>query len=241
MKQGTRRERFFGLMTAVLALAVLVGFARTLYLRPVLGLPDLPGYLFLHGVVLTSWFAFLVVQVWLIRSGSTALHRRIGPYGAIVAVGVIGTGAFTLALRDAPFVDESLSGSFGNLLSLVGFAFCVGVGLLVRSRPEAHKRFMLLGSILIAAPAVDRVAQLPGLERWIDPLLPDSLGSTGAAFAALVTVALMLALVAHDLITKRRLQVATVVGLVGIWGLGSAISSALIGSGMWSAFVRLVS
>lgn len=57
----------------------------------------------------------------------------------------------------------------------------------------------------------------------------------------MATVALMLAVVVYDLVTRRRPHVATVVGLLGIWVLGSAISSALIGSGMWRAFVRLVS
>jgi hypothetical protein len=237
----TWRRSFFVVMTALLSLAVLVGFARTLYLRPLFGLPDMPGYLYVHGAVLTSWFALLAVQVSLVRRGSTATHRRVGPYGAVLAVAVIGTGCFTLALGDAPFVDESLSRSFGNLLSLVGFAFCVSVGVVLRNRPEAHKRLMLLGSILITAPALDRAGQLPVLQRVIDPLLPNGLGSTGPVFAGIVTVALMLAVVGYDLVTRRRPHMATLVGLVGIWGLGSAISAALIRSGVWRAFVRFVS
>lgn len=240
-KDLTRRQGFFAVVVAVLSLAVLVGFSRTFYLRPLLGLPEMPAYLYVHGAILTSWFALLAVQVLLVRRGSIALHRRVGPYGAIIAVAAIGISCFTLALRDAPFVDESLSRSFGNLLSLVGFAFCVSVGLIMRNRPEAHKRLMLLGSILITAPALDRAGRLPVLERLLDPLLSDALGSTGVAFSTIVTLTLMLAVVGYDVVTRRRPHAATLLGLLGIWGVGSAVAAALIGSGAWSAFVRLVS
>jgi len=59
-------------------------FTRTLYL-PVFNPLAIPGYLFLHGIVRTSWFVWMFVQTLLIRSGRTTLHRRLGVTGAILA------------------------------------------------------------------------------------------------------------------------------------------------------------
>ena len=44
----------------------------------------IPGYLYVHGAVLTSWFVWLVLQTSLVRGGNTALHRRMGVIGAII-------------------------------------------------------------------------------------------------------------------------------------------------------------
>jgi len=48
----------------------------------------IPGYLYLHGIVLTSWFVWFTMQTFLIQSRRTALHRRLGVAGAVLAVAV---------------------------------------------------------------------------------------------------------------------------------------------------------
>jgi hypothetical protein len=73
-RAAVRRTRFFvGFAVATLML-VLIGFARTVYLRPWFGAvdgptgsPALPWHLVLHGVVMTAWFAFVLLQTLLIR------------------------------------------------------------------------------------------------------------------------------------------------------------------------------
>jgi hypothetical protein len=241
---GTRRHRgrnFFVAMSAVLLAAVLVGFARTLYLRPFLGLPVMPAYLYVHGVVLTAWFLLLPMQVLSVRRDRTPLHRRVGPFGAVLAVAVAAISLLTLARRVAPFMDEAPFAAFGNLMSVMAFLSCVGIALLLRHRPEAHKRLMLLGSIVITGPALDRMARLPALANLLEPFLPDALSQPGVAFAMLATPSLMLAVVGYDLLTRRRPHPATLGGILAIFGLAPAVSAALMYSGAWSAFVRLVS
>lgn len=235
-----RGRRFFVTMATILLVAVVVGFARTFYLRPFLDLPDMPVHLQVHGVVLTAWFVFLVVQVVLVRSGRVPLHRRLGHYGAVLAVAVVAVSLLTVAHRDAPFIDEAPFRGFGNLMSVVAFSICVGFAVFLRRRPAAHKRLMLLGSIIITGPALDRMAQLPILAGFLGPILPDALGSTGVAFAALATPSLMLALVGYDVVTRKRPHWATLGGMAGIFVLAPAMSAGFMYSGLWSAFVRLV-
>jgi len=82
------RDPFFAAMSAVILAIVLSGFAPTLYLRPVFKPLPIPGYLYLHGIVLTSWFVWFTMQTFLIQSRRTALHRRLGVAGAVLAVAV---------------------------------------------------------------------------------------------------------------------------------------------------------
>lgn len=88
-----KRGIFFPLSAAILLLFVLVGFSRTLYLRPWYPSEPLPAYLYIHGVVLTLWFVFLLSQTLLVSRGKLWTHRRAGAFGGGLAVLV-----FALAL-----------------------------------------------------------------------------------------------------------------------------------------------
>ncbi|HEX8148664.1 MAG TPA: hypothetical protein VF591_15895 [Pyrinomonadaceae bacterium] len=63
-----RRGRLFytGMSVAFLAV-VFAGFARTYYLRPYFGTPQLTPLLHLHGLVFTSWVVLLLAQTALVK------------------------------------------------------------------------------------------------------------------------------------------------------------------------------
>jgi len=238
-KRG-RGGTFFVVMAAILLVIVLVGFARSFYLKPFLGLAEMAmhpyvhgGILATHGAVLTAWFCLLATQVLLVRHGRTRVHRRVGLYGTILAVAVVATSLLTLAHREAPFIDEAPFRSLGNLMSVIGFSLCIPVGVRFRHRPEVHKRLLLLGSVLITGPALSRMARIPALAELLDPV-------SGHVFATVTTLSLMLAVVGYDFVTRRRPHPATVGGLLGIFVLAPAISAALMYGGVWRTFVRLV-
>src|SRR5678815_1698581 len=97
---------FFFWSSALLLSFLLVGFAPTLYLRALFAVAPIPGYLYVHGAVLTAWFAWLVVQTTMVRTGRIALHRRLGVVGAVIAAAVIvaslmATMGFVARLRAA--------------------------------------------------------------------------------------------------------------------------------------------
>ena len=75
------RDPFFAVMSVVMFAIVLSGFAPTLYLRPVFKPVPVPGYPYIHGIALTSWFVWFFMQTLLIQSRRTALHRRLGVAG----------------------------------------------------------------------------------------------------------------------------------------------------------------
>lgn len=233
-------RRFFFVMSGLLLLFVVVGFARTFFLKPFFGVPPYGWHLYVHGAVLTAWFVVLFVQTSLVATGRVRHHQRLGIAGAAIAVCVVAVSLWILALRDAPVIDEAPGRAFGNLMSLVAFSFCVGSALWVRRRPASHRRLMLLGSIIITAPALDRVARLQPLNDLSAAVLPDVLGSPEVRFAAVATLSLMLTVVLHDLVKQRRPHLATIWGILCIFALAPAVTSILIKSGIWPAFVRWV-
>jgi uncharacterized membrane protein YozB (DUF420 family) len=75
-------RRFFLAMARLLLGTVVLGFTRTLYLRP--RFPErmaraAPETIFLwHGAACSAWIVLLTVQVWLIRQRSVSWHRQVG-------------------------------------------------------------------------------------------------------------------------------------------------------------------
>ena len=55
-----------------------------------------PPVLHVHAVVMGSYMLFLLTQTWLVATGRSELHRRIGPYGAALAALLVVVG-FILA------------------------------------------------------------------------------------------------------------------------------------------------
>lgn len=208
----TSRSLFFQLCAGLLLLLVLVGFARTFYLRPWFTDKPLSPALLLHGIALTAWFALFFVQALLVRSGRIALHRRVGLLGGVVVALVVPSSLMVLfdivhAWRAAGVdVDKQrqlLSMIvWGNLGAVLAFTLFFLRGVLKRREADAHKRLMLLASISIISPAVSRITFLPALGLQ-DPIMATVLGS----------VAIVLVLVVFDLVTRRKLHRET------LWGV----------------------
>ena len=246
-RRTASRSLFFAAMSGVSLFIVLSGFTPTLYLRPLFSPPAIPGYLFLHGIVLTSWFTWLCVQTLLIRSGRTALHRRLGVAGAVLAAalpfaGLLATAGVVgrvvaigidlnadasvlvgIGVSGVPVVQFLSGVVWSNLSSAVSFAVLAWTGLLLRRRPAAHKRLMLLATIAILGPALARLARLPYF------------GGEGGPFVLIVTFALLGVVIVHDVATMRKIHPATVLGIlfpVGLFVVCTAISTTDVGLGL---------
>jgi hypothetical protein len=240
------RDRFFQGMSVVLLLIVLIGFARTLFLRPLTHVPSIPWYLYAHGIVLTCWFTQLVAQTSLIALRRTDLHRRLGIVGAILAIAVLGISLFTVLsvphrLKTGHLSNDPATAAPLNLaaaspivwtdLAALGlFSTLVGTALLLRRRPEAHRRLMLLASISIIGPAAGRVAALAHLWTGI-PFAETAIGILGV-------FGLPLTLIVHDLIKTRRLHPAATWGTAGYYVAmfgAFAVSNSAAGVGLLKA------
>lgn len=222
-----RRRRFYTGMALAIALTVFAGFAPTYYLRPWFQSTPLGGLVHLHGLVFTGWVLLFLVQSTLIAAGRTALHRRLGVAGAVLAVLLVVVGTTTAiagASRAAgpPGVPPLvfLAVPFFDMVVFTGLA---AVGLWHRRRADIHKRLMTLATIaLLGAP----IARLPFGARMI--------GLPGVfALADLFLVAC----IAYDLTTLRRVHPATIWGGLAIV-VSQPLRLAISGTGLWLGFAR---
>lgn len=235
----TRNRFFLGMSTLFLAV-VLVGFARSLYLRTHFAFPELPVHLYVHGTALTAWFTLAFIQPWLIKFRRSGLHRKLGVAGVALAISVVMTGLWTVALRDAPMIDEFPTRGAGNIASLLMFSTCVALGVLFRHKAATHKRLMLLASIPILAPALDRLARIPLLNEFWGRILYWFPAPPEVAFATLGFLFLLLTVVANDLVAAKKVQPGTLWGLFGILIIAPAATFVFTASGAWVAFVHWV-
>ena len=128
----------------------------------------------------------------------------------------------------------------GNIASLLMFSTCVILGILFRRKSATHKRLMLLASIPILAPALDRVARIPLLNEFLGRILYWFPAPPEVAFAALSFLFLLLTVVANDLVSERRVQSGTLWGLFAILIVAPAATYVFTASGAWVTFVHWV-
>lgn len=157
--QVKSRGSFYTWVAVAAALIVFAGFARTYYLKGLFGTRSLPLLLHVHGLVMTLWFVLFLVQVRLVAARRTDLHRRLGVFGALLALLVVAVGGATIIIRAKPHFrpGRSLAVLAFQLGILLVFAALVAAAILFRRRSNFHKRLMLLASVSILQPAIVRI------------------------------------------------------------------------------------
>ena len=222
-----RRGRWLLVAVSGLLLAgVLVGFAKTFFLRSQFNVPPIPPYLYVHGVVLTTWFVLVFAQTCLVAAHRTNLHRRLGIVAVVVAGLIIPISAFVIA-----HVAQRAQGAInpllrlevvGDLLSLVWFGGFVAAAVYFRRQPDVHKRLMIASCFTIYGPVFARFELVYGLPVPPPVVIPLGLVVLGS----------------YDLIVARRLHRATVwIALLWIGGLLPVLGG-LIASGAADSIIR---
>jgi len=187
------RQAYFAI-ALLLAAIVAWGFWKTYYSRP-FARTDLPAIVHLHVAVFSLWVLVLVAQAAVVVAGNVRLHKRLGTigmvYGALVfGVGLlVSVGAPVLRVR-AAFYPLEVGGKVAlyNLTDMLLFGAFLALAFAYRNRPELHKRWIIAATAALCGAALGRV--VPGstpqyLLLWLSPLL---------------------ALVAVDLATRRRVH-----------------------------------
>ncbi|HJV88664.1 MAG TPA: hypothetical protein VJ623_00035 [Holophagaceae bacterium] len=154
-------RRFYTAMGLLAAAIILLGFGRTYYLKAAFGTPGLTPLVHLHGLVMTTWFLLFIVQAKLVADRRVDLHRKLGMVGALVALAVLVVGPWTAItaarLGHAPPGPPPLVFLVVPIGDMVVFATLVGAGLWYRSRPDVHRRLMLLSCIGMLTAAIARI------------------------------------------------------------------------------------
>jgi hypothetical protein len=192
-------HRFFSVMAVVTSATIVAGFASTYVPKIATGTPALPPLIHLHAAVFASWLVLFIVQTLLVFSGRTALHRRLGVAGVLLAVLMLIVGLATavtvarLGHRGIPGVEFPDAEGFLllNVSATLVFAALVGAGWYWRRHAQAHKRLMLMATVAgLVGPGVSRLPFASGN--------PPVIGALVLAF--------LFAGPAYDFATRRRVH-----------------------------------
>lgn len=207
------RKRFFICMAVLMLVAVALGFGRSFYLRPLFISRPLPGYLVIHGLIMTAWFLLFFVQAALVSARRVDLHRKLGIAGLVFAAAVVVT-AVVVNLNVIPRMqangqlstpEEGLEFALSSLSGLIPFVLLVGSAVWLRRRPDLHKRLMFWAFVWMLGPAFTNSRPLgEALDPLVAPYLP--------FFPA--DLLWLFGLVAYDWTTQRRIHPATYITFI---------------------------
>jgi len=218
-------------MTVVIVAAVVLGFSRSFFLRPLFPGVHAPTEIFfyIHGTVFALWLALLATQASLVNAGNVALHRTLGIAGFVMVPLMVVLGLIAGAIaahRPGGFIDIPVPPLQFLIVPYVGialFAIFTGTGLALRGHPMAHKRLMLLGTIVIAEA---------GIARWpFEPYI------SVPPLATWTTAALVLPIAIWDFYSTRRIHPATAFGAVVLFADGP-VRDWISHTAPWLAFAK---
>jgi len=197
---------YFILFSLVFAAIVLAGFSRTFFIPVARGTFSRPPVVYIHGALFFAWTALLVSQSVLAATGRLKAHRLVGSSAAWLVLPMLALGTI-VAVRDTIHHyqegqgDAALAFFYGELAELAMFGLLAGAAMLLRNRPDIHKRWVLLGSLGLIGAAVGRVPELHGLFLYI--------------FLGLIA-----SMAVYDLLSRRSIHAATATGAAVLLALG---------------------
>jgi len=204
-----KRSLFYPLLALAISATAFLGFAFT-YFGPLMtsSYPQVSWATHAHGIVFLIWCALLPVQASLPAAGAFPAHKALGMASPLLVLAMAFTGLLTISVR----VQEALSGQGSEFWKAFSIPITAGLvlflgfytaALLSRSRPDWHKRLMIVAASTVITAGMWRVVVSAfGFADWA---MPAAVGAT-----KLFIMAGMI----HDLITRRAVHPAYWIGLI---------------------------
>lgn len=202
---------YFVVFSTIFTAIVVVGFSRSFFLPLAQGTFSRPPVVHVHGALFFGWTAFLVLQTALAATGKLKTHRKVGSVAAWLVIPMLLLGSL-VAARDtvsdfrAGGGEERLAFFYGELADLAMFGLLAGGAMLLRHKPEFHKRWVILGALGLVGAAIGRIPEIRDYGFYI--------------FAGLI-----LSVALYDVASRRVLHPATMIGAAVLFGLNLTQSS----------------
>lgn len=168
IENATRRakeKRFYMAVGILFPLVMVIGFARSYYLKFLFDAPPLPSTLaHVHGAIMTAWLVLFTTQIWLVSSKRIRLHMKLGMASIALALMIVVSGYFTMiaGVQRAGF-DTVVNGMPAYafmiipMVDLITFSVFYGAAIILRKRSADHKRLMLVSAINFLPPSLGRM------------------------------------------------------------------------------------
>lgn len=214
-------RNFFLLLMLVAWAALVTGFGYEMVQMSRQGKLHFPLIVHIHAVAFVGWMLLFTLQLLLVRTKKLALHKKLGlvSFGLIPLMLLLGVLTAIITQRQlygTPDGDLRFSSvQFGILLTFGGLA---GAGLYLRKNYVAHKRLMLLATLVLTEPGFSRwftpkIAPLFGDYFWNYKTLSEGFGPFWA-FETIPVLTLILALGVYDFATRKQLSKAYLWGVL---------------------------
>jgi len=218
---------FFVGMACLFPVIVLLGFGREFQ---EIGTGKIKPHwvVHVHGAVMSGWILVFLAQAILAMKGNFKFHRELGMFAAALGVLVwVAMGVTSLHMIIANHPPEGYW-FFDLLVAIFYLMACFGLfftwGILVRKKdPAAHKRLLLLATLVTLQSAVDRIHWLP------------TFGISYPFIYFMYLDLMLIPLFVYDSMTLRRIHRVTwfgsafiIVAQLGVWSLW--------GSPVWHKF-----
>ena len=179
-----------------------------------------------HGAVMAGWLLVFLTQTILAARGNLKFHRQLGlffaAYGAMVWLCMLATSTRVRIVYAPPLEDGTWDILLIELYGMMIFGLFFTWGILVRKNTAAHKRLVLLATLVLLQAAIDRIQWLPR-------------GSNGVLSNFMYLDMLLIPLFLYDFFAVGRIHKIT------LWGSACLVAVqltavALWGSPAWHAF-----
>lgn len=217
---------FFVGMGSLFPILAVIGFMPDYQAISSQGL-EVHWFLHLHGAIMLSWLLVFLAQALLAAKGNLKFHRKLGLVS--VALGILVLLSIGIAIIHArvayssPLGDSESWGIFSQqLYGFLVFGLLFTWGISVRRHAVAHKRLLLLATIVLIQAAVDRIHFLPGI-------------NVALYNRYLYLDVLLVPLVVYDLLTLKHIHKITMIGIACIVISQLAVTKAW-GSPGWNKF-----
>jgi hypothetical protein len=202
----------------VFAAIVLTGFSRTFFLPMARGTLSKPLIVHLHGAFFFAWTGLLVAQAVLAATKRLTLHRKVGSIAGwlVLPMVLLGTIVATLdTVHDfkAGDGDAALSFYYGELADLTMFGLLAGGAMLLRHKPDFHKRWVILGSLGLIGAAIGRIPEI-------------------SSYFLYIYLGLIASVAAYDVASRRAVHPATIWGAAVLLLLGLS-EGRIGGTALW--------
>ena len=197
---------YFVAFAVVFAAIVLIGFSRTFFLPMARGTLAKPLIVHLHGAFFFTWTGLLFTQAVLAATKRLRLHRKVGSIAGWLVLPMVLLGTI-VATRDtvhdfkAGDGAAALSFYYGELADLAMFGLLAGGAMLLRHKPDFHKRWVILGSLGLIGAAIGRIPEI-------------------SSYFLYIYLGLIASVAAYDLASRRAVHLATMSGAAVLLLLG---------------------
>lgn len=208
---GDAARWFYVWLSGVCLAVALIGFAPTYWLQLAPGTFVGSPLLHLHALLFSAWPLYLLLQTTLAARNRIGRHRAWGLLGISLATAMVLVGFAVandgLATRlAAGYGDRARAFHIASISMITLFGAFVFAAVAYVSRPEIHKRLMLLATAAMLPPAIARLffAASAGMGAGIRPGLMPPRTVEGVLMPSLIADAVIVAGMVYDIRTRGR-------------------------------------